>query len=157
MTCEELRDMYELYAIGVLEDPDKSEIDEHISRKCDTCLEGLRIARQTNSVLFTVIPMVEPPKRLRKKVLASVGLEKTGWGWISGWAAVTFGMMVAMLYTSIQDRRHVNELAQVKREMRATNIELTKVQEAMRFLNEPDTILVTAGKRVPLPPQARVF
>ena len=157
MTCEELRDMYELYAIGVLEDPEKSEIDEHVGRKCGTCLEGLRVARQTNSVLLTVMPMVEPPKRLRKRVLASVGLEKTGWVWISGWAAVTFGLMVAMLYVSIEDRRHVGELAQARREMRVAGVELAKVQDAMRFLNEPDTILVMAGRGVPLPPRARVF
>jgi hypothetical protein len=157
MTCEELRDSYELYAIGVLEDPEKSEIDEHVGRKCKTCLDGLRVARQTNSVLFTVIPMVEPPKRLRKKVLASVGIEKTGWGWIAAWAAVTFGLMVAMLYVSIEDRRHVGELAQARREMGAANIELAKVQAAMQFLNEPDTILVTAGKGVALPPKARIF
>ena len=157
MSCEELRDTYELYAIGVLEDPEKSEIDEHVGRKCGTCLEGLRVARQTNSVLLTVMPMVEPPKRLRKKVLASVGLENTGWGWISGWAALTFGLLVAMLYLSIEDRRHAGELAQARREMRVANIELAKLQDAMRFLNEPDTILVTAGRGVPLPPKARVF
>ena len=157
MSCEELRDGYELYAIGVLEDPEKSEIDEHVSRRCDTCLEGLRLARQTNSILCTVVPIVEPPKRLRRKVLASVGLEKTGWGWISGWAAVTFGLMVAVLYSSIQDRRHVDELAQVRHEIRVANGELTKVQAAMSFLNEPETILVTAGRGIPLPPKARVF
>lgn len=157
MNCDELRDMYEIYAIGVLEDPEKSEIDEHVSRHCETCVEGLRRARQTNAILCTVVPMVEPPKRLRKKILASVGLEKTGWGWISAWAAVTAGLFVATLYTGIQDRRHLEELAQSKREIRTASAELTKVQEAMSFLNAPETILVTAGRGIPLPPKARVF
>lgn len=157
MICDELGDMYEIYSLGVLEDPEKSELDEHVGRKCKTCLEGLRTARQTNSVLFTVIPMVEPHKRLRKKVLASVGIEKSGWGWISGLAAVTLGLIMAMLYMSIADRRQAGDLAQARREIRLANVELTKVQDVMRFLNEPDTILVTAGKGVPLPPKARVF
>jgi anti-sigma-K factor RskA len=157
MNCEELRDMYELYSIGVLEDPEKSELDEHLGRKCEKCLAGMSLARQTNAALFTVIPMVEPPSRLRRKVLASVGLEKTGWGWLSAWAAVTAALMVAALYFSVQDSRHTAELASARLEFRATNQELTRVQAVMSFLNAPDTILVNAGKGVPLPPKARVF
>ncbi len=158
MNCEELRDMYELYAIGVLEDPEKSEIDEHLARNCEKCLEGMRLARQTNAALFTVIPMVEPHSRLRKKVLASVGLERTGWGWMSAWvSAVTVGLMVATLYLSLQDRRNAGELAIARAEMHAMGMELTRVQAVMSFLNAPDTILVNAGKGIPLPPKARVF
>jgi len=32
MTCEELKDLYELYTLDVLEDADRDEIDKHLDR-----------------------------------------------------------------------------------------------------------------------------
>jgi len=156
MTCEELRDSYELYAIGVLEDPEKAELERHLAENCAACREGIRVARQTNSVLLTVIPMVEPSKRLRKKVLAAVGMERTGWGWVSSWGVVTAALLVAVMYLSIEDRRHVRELEIAKAEMHSTGLALSKAQQAISFLNEPDTLLMV-GKGVKMPPKLRVF
>ena len=41
MNCQELRDMYELYALGVLEGGERAEIEEHLGRGCETCRRGL--------------------------------------------------------------------------------------------------------------------
>ena len=37
MTCEELREMFELYALGLLEGAEKDEIEAHLARGCGTC------------------------------------------------------------------------------------------------------------------------
>ena len=37
MTHEELRDLYELYALGALDPGEKAEIEEHLARGCVEC------------------------------------------------------------------------------------------------------------------------
>ena len=37
MTCEELRDEYGAYALGIAEDPERAEIAEHLARNCPDC------------------------------------------------------------------------------------------------------------------------
>ena len=156
MTCDELRDFYELYALGALEAAERREIDEHLGRGCQACSLGLKRALGTNSIIATLVPDVAPPKRLRKRVLALVGMEKTGWGWITAWGAVTAGLLVAVLYLSVQERRLGHEVADARRQVQQSAASLARVQEAMAFLNQPDTLLLTTGRAVPLP-KARVF
>src|ERR1035441_9132790 len=45
MNCSELRDHYELYAIGVAEEPERSEIRAHLDRQCAVCMQGVKRAR----------------------------------------------------------------------------------------------------------------
>ena len=37
MTCDELRPDYVLFAMGVLEDPERSELRAHLERGCQVC------------------------------------------------------------------------------------------------------------------------
>jgi hypothetical protein len=160
MSCDELRDACELYALGALEEPEKSAFDEHLATGCATCRARLRQALGTVAALATVVPAIDPPKRLRKRVLAAVGLEKTGWAWISAWATVTAALLVAVLWLSVRDRRQMLELAEARRvgsEIPPLRAQLTSVSQALEFLNQPETRLVLDRKAVPLPPRARVF
>ena len=157
MSCEELRDMYELYALGVLEQPERAEIDAHLGRGCDTCTSALQAAIATNACIFTVVPDAQPPARLKKKVLAGIGVEKGVWSWMMAWGALSACLLIGLLWISIQHRHRVSELAAVRRELMDTTTDLEKVRDAMTFLNEPDTQLVVASKAVPLPPKSRVF
>ena len=164
MTCDELRDVYELYALGVLEQAERDELDEHLRRGCPACSAGLKRALETNAIIMNLAPETAPPRNLRKKVLAAVGVEKTAWNWIVGWAAVTAGLLVAVLWLSVQDRRRVAELAQARTQIQTiaassqqNSAELARLQAAVALLNEPDTRLIGVGRGVPLPPKARVF
>ena len=71
--CEDLRDLYELYALGCLEQEERVELDEHLSRECPSCVKGIRGALALNAMLESFVPEVEPPRHLRARVLASVG------------------------------------------------------------------------------------
>src|SRR5262249_22642255 len=75
MTHAELRDHYELYALGVFEDPGRSEIREHLQRGCEDCMTEVKRAREMMAVLGGAVEPVDPPARLRKRILASVGVE----------------------------------------------------------------------------------
>ena len=164
MTCEELREMYELYALGVLESAERDELDAHLQRGCAICSTGLKRALETNAIVMAVAPDVAPPRTLRKRVLGSVGIEKSGWVGIVGWATVTAGLLVAVLWLSLEDRRRGADLALARTQIQTlsvgvkqTSAELARLQAAVSLLNEPDTRLVGVGRGVQLPPKTRVF
>ncbi len=69
MSCQELQDMYELYALGVLEGAEKAEIDEHLGRGCENCRKGLADARAFNAMLLSIGPAEAPSRRLRHRLL----------------------------------------------------------------------------------------
>ena len=42
MNCDELRDQYELYALGALDPEERAELDAHLRREGDPCVDGGR-------------------------------------------------------------------------------------------------------------------
>ena len=75
MTCDELRPDYPSYALGILDDPERSEISEHLGRQCEMCTAGVASALATVSALSGAVKITEPPKSLRRRVIASVERE----------------------------------------------------------------------------------
>ena len=47
MTCDELRQDYTAYALGIADDPERTEIAEHLARKCPNCVPGVASAMAT--------------------------------------------------------------------------------------------------------------
>ncbi len=165
MTCDELRDHYELYALGIAEDPERSEIREHLDRNCPTCVPGVRSARELISLIGTAATPVEPPARLRKRVLAIAGGQKTSlWNWTPVWAAVAAGLLIAAMVFNTRARQASHELARttaILRELEVESVaqvrELASLREAFAILNQPDVRQVTFGGATPQPPRGRVF
>src|SRR6202035_5151389 len=85
MSCDELREEYELYALGIDDEPEKSGLREHLHRGCPTCADGVRAARNMIVRLGAAAPAVAPSARLRRRILASVGVENRSWGWMPFW------------------------------------------------------------------------
>ena len=73
MTCEELKEMYELYAMGVSDEPERGEIASHLSEGCAACTTGVKHAVELVSMYGAMTPVVEPPARLRARIVASAG------------------------------------------------------------------------------------
>src|SRR5215813_5263136 len=97
-TPEDLRDWYELYALGVLEEPEKSQIQEALRSGSEEARNRLKSAMENNAIVIGAVPLVDPPKRLRKRVLASVGVEaqeRKSRGWIGILAAACAALVVA--------------------------------------------------------------
>ncbi len=165
MSCDELRPDYALYAMGVLEDPERAEIREHLARGCETCTAGLRDAR---ALMFAVGAATEgpaPPKRLRKRIMASVGAEPDpGWHWMTAWRAAAamaaFAIAVGLLVVS----GHRAEVASLEAENRMwmdtasrRSLEAASYRDALKFLQAPETREVTFGAGKPEPPRGKVF
>ncbi len=157
MTHEELRELYEFYALGVLEPEERGEIEAHLRDGCETCREGIRRAQTTNALVLALPPESTPSRKLRKRVLASVGADRPSWGWMTGWGVATAGLLVGMLWFSADARRTESELALARQQLTRSASELTRVQAVLNFLNSPETRQVTFGKGAPQPPRGTVL
>ncbi len=159
MTCEELRDEYELYALGLADEPERSELGEHLHRGCKTCTAGVRGARGTMAALALTAEPMAPPPRLRRRIMASVGQESRGWGWFAPvWAAVSALCLVTAFFFYGRDRDNALQLARAREAARAQAIELARATEAMALLNQPETRQVTfGGGKVFVHPKAGVL
>lgn len=148
MSCEELRDHFELYALGLLEaGPEKDEIRAHLGRGCAACDAAMKDALAVQTLLLGQAPEVVPPARLKRRVMGTVGVQPMGWTWFAAaWAAGL--LMVALWYGVVasqrrgerdEARRVMLEAVEERDGMRAA------VRFAVRFLEEPETRRVGFG------------
>ena len=172
MTHQELSELYELYALGVLTGEEKMEIESHLASNCQDCVAGVKQASAFNAI-FTLLPeVVEPPKRLRSRVIASVGgPEPANQRWLGALAMASGCLLIALGVVAMQERRRSEELAEARQQsqqtaaelrdtreqIRRSTADLARVQAAFQFLNQPETEQVVFGKGKPLPPRGRVF
>lgn len=165
MSCDELRDYYELYTLGVAEEPELSEIRAHLARNCPTCVPNVRAARDLISLIGATAPPAEPPARLRQRVLAIAGGKpQSRWNWSPVWAAVAAGALIAAVIFNVRAHRASDELAQASAELQrvqaesaAQSRELARLNEAFAILNQPDVKQAVFGGATPQPPRGRVF
>jgi len=155
VTCEELKDVFELYSLGLLEGEEKSEIEAHLSRGCDACDRSLQDALAVNALVLAAVPQVSPRPRLKHRVLAGVGVERSGWGWLAALAAAC--MLVVALWLSVQERRRANELADARQTIIQITSQRDRLAQAFTFLNTPETKQVNFGGGQPQPPRGNIF
>jgi len=156
MNCSELRDHYQLYALGLAEEPERSEIRDHLDRGCEVCMREVKQARElTAMVASTAAPLVPSP-RLRKRILAAAGAESYSFGWAAGLAGVAALSLCAALYFAGRERQYFAESATLRAQTRSQDIELTRLNEAFAILNGVDTTVTTFGEKQPKP-KGRVF
>ena len=157
MNCEQLRDHYELYVLGIAEEPERSEIRGHLNRECETCMSGVKRSRELAAMVASTAPRSEPTANLRRRILASVGAERKGFSWAPIWAGATALALATAAYLGIQERRYAAETFELRSEMRTQSNEITRLTEAFAILNGPDTREATFGKGQPQPPRGKVF
>ena len=72
MTCEELRASCTLYALGILDDPERTEITEHLQRRCESCVPEIASALATVTAMAGAVKIVEAPRDLRRRIAGMV-------------------------------------------------------------------------------------
>jgi hypothetical protein len=144
MTCEELKELFELYTLGVLDDQERDEIDAHLGRGCEGCRNNLNQALAMNAVMLTTPSEIAPPARLKRRIMASIGVRHTGWGWAALLAAAC--MLVLALWMSVQERRRAADLADARKTILQIGAERDHMMQALSFLNQPETQEVGFGK-----------
>lgn len=143
MTCEELRPDYTSYALGVADDPERAEIAEHLARQCPNCVPGVRSAMATVTAISGAVEITQPPKHLRRRVIAAVEREpRRSWAGIFLPWAITAAMSIALVTIGLSGRRRSGDTA--------------KLERALSILNDPATRDVTFGE-TEKPSKGRVF
>ena len=157
MNCEELRDDYDLFVIGIAGEPERSEIRGHLDRGCEVCMAGVKRARQRAVLLGGLALPVEPSRKLRRRILASVGLEERQYGWTLLLAAAAMLSLVAAVYFGSREKVFADEVARLRGQMRSQTIELARLNEAFTILNAPGTVVTSFGEGAPKPPKGKVY
>jgi anti-sigma-K factor RskA len=154
MNCDELRDQYELYALGALEPEERAELDAHLRRDGDPCVEGVHRARQMMASLALMTPESHPPVRLRKRVIALAGEPQRSWNWTLVWILATAALAVVAVWLGMERRDQARALAELRLEARRNNVELARLTEAFALMNDPAAKQVVFGEGAP---KGRVF
>jgi hypothetical protein len=149
MNCNELREHYELYAIGVAEEPERTEIRAHLERHCEVCMQAMKRAREVVALLGGAAPPAAPSAALRRRILASVGAEQRRFGWAPFLALALALSLFAAVYFGGRERDLANELARVRQQNSRQNAELTRVNQAFAILTGADTTVTTFGEGQP--------
>ena len=159
MNCDELRDYYDLYALGIAEDPERAEIRAHLNRGCEVCMAGVRRSLETLALVGASVPEANPSPQLRRRVLASVGSQERTWSWAPAWSwALAFAMLlVVAAFFAVSSRQSALETARLRNQMRGQIAEIARLTEAFAIVAGPRTTEVSFGGAQPRPPQGKVF
>jgi anti-sigma-K factor RskA len=130
MTCEELRGEYGAWALGIAEDPARSEIVAHLARECPDCLAGVRGAMATVTAMSGAVSEIDPPRRLRQRILGMVAPERKRTFVYLPWA-VSALLAIALLSVVIPGRPE--------------NQSAAKLAQALTIMNDPVAKEVTFG------------
>jgi len=137
MTCEELKPEYGAYALGIADDPERTDIAEHLARACETCTAGVTSAMGMVAAMSGAVKTVEPPKRLRRRVVGMVTPDAFSPGWGRSWTvfvpwAIAGVLAIALAWTLPE--RFTNPVSQ------------QKLDEVLSILNDPVTKDVVFGE-----------
>lgn len=158
MTCDELRPDYLPYALGVLDDPERSELRAHLARQCDQCLAGVREANRLAFALAGSVPALDPPRHLRGRVLAAAGIvPEPRWHWRTAWQAALATALAAFAVVLFQTNQTKVEMAALQQQVERSGMEASQLREAVSLLQSPDMREVHFGDGKPAPPRGRVF
>ncbi|HEX4133426.1 MAG TPA: anti-sigma factor [Bryobacteraceae bacterium] len=143
MTCDQLRQDYTSYALGIAEDPERSEIAGHLARNCPECISGMASAMATVTAISGAVPIKDPPKDLRKRIMATVrkAPRRSRAAVFLPWA-ITAAMSIALVAIGVSGRRQIGDTA--------------RLQRALSILNDPATRDVSFGE-TEKPSKGRVF
>jgi hypothetical protein len=133
MTCDELRDEYEAFALGVAEDPQRTGIIEHLADQCPNCTHGVRDAASVVAAMSSLGHQTQPPKALRRRVLAMVDASggRSRFGvWLPWGLAFTLALVLASVIIPAHRQ----------------SVSASRFEEALAVLNDPSAREVSFGE-----------
>ena len=156
MTCNDLRDHFELYTLGLLDDgEEKQAIQQHLGSNCAACQRNWTEALAIQALMLSQTPEVVPPARLKRRVMSSIGVERAGWTWLATLAASS--MLVVALWFSLESRSLQSDLKAARQSLTEATADRDRLEQAFRFLEEPQTRQVNFGAPQAAPPRGNVY
>jgi hypothetical protein len=161
MNCDDLKDSYELYALGIAEEPERSEIAVHLERGCENCSAGVRKSMELVTMIAVTAPAAQPSRALRRRVVSLAQPERqVGWRWQLAMGLLTLGLLAVVAHSLNDNRRLGFALTALRQELRLSREsnsrmqgELSNARQVLEFLKLPETRQVTFGAG----PKGRIF
>jgi anti-sigma-K factor RskA len=143
MTHAEMNELYELYALGVLEPELAAEVERHLDEQCAYCKERVSAALALSAALAHVADPVAPPGRLRERVLASVRPPQTALRkWNFGVLALAAACLALVLFAITSQR----SLRDARAQLSVVTQERNQLRSAVEVLSRPETRSVEFGR-----------
>lgn len=159
MTPEFHDDLFELYALGLLEPAERERIDDLLRAGDPDAQSRLRKALETNTLILSALPEAAAPSpSLRGRILAAAGHEQPRWGRHLAWAALCASLLAALVYSAFRQQDLSTELANSRAALQQTEVSLQMRDAALAFLRAPETRLLKAAEdAAEAKPVAKVF
>ena len=153
--CERLKEHYESYALGALEGEDCAALEAHLARRCPACTPGMERVRWLVAQLAYLAPEVEPPARVRSKLLEAVDRERSapavrepGRGWSPVWAwAGAAALLLFSLFTLHRTRQLETQLAALKTQVQQEREHSQDLESELRRYQQIFAIVSALGAR----------
>lgn len=152
MTHAEMNELYELYALGILEAEEAAEIETHLHDECAHCLEHVRQALEVTAALAGLADQQKPPKDLRKRVLATVLPARRSRAWTFAIAGLSAACIVLAIFLGLTASR----IRGLDNRLQTLRSERDQLRLAVEALSRPDTRTAGFGATNDLP-HGRVF
>jgi hypothetical protein len=111
----------------------------------------MKRARELVTLLSGSAVPAAPSPKLRRRILASVGVEQRGFGWAPFFGAATVMCLAAAIYFGGREWDFSRQVRRLTEESRAQIIELTRLNEAFALMNGADTTVTSFGEKKPVP------
>jgi hypothetical protein len=113
----------------------------------------MKRARQVTVIFGGTAPPATPSPKLRRRLLASVGVEQRAFGWSPFLALALALSLFAVVYFYGREHDTNKEVARLSNQLREQRIDLTRMNEAFAILNGADTTVSSFGGG----PKGKVF
>ncbi|HEX3682072.1 MAG TPA: anti-sigma factor [Bryobacteraceae bacterium] len=147
MTHAEMSELYELYALGVLEPELAAEIERHLEEQCEFCWEHLSAAVAVTTALASVAEPEAAPARVRERVLAAVRPPRAARRWsfaVVALAAACLALVAFSVTSRVAMQRMQAQLAGLTQER-------NQLRSAVEILSRPETRTVEFGRTENVP------
>lgn len=151
------QDLYELYVLGLLEEPERSLVEEELRRNDPEAKARLKRALELNAMLGMTVPATEPRKELRRRIAAIAEPLPSRAPWSLAWAALSACLVAGLIYTGMQRQAVHGELAATLKTLDQTRAALEIREATLDFLRRPDTRILKSGTAEERRPVAKVF
>ena len=100
MTCDEVRELLAALSLDALDVDERDAVEDHLA-SCPGCASELRGYQETAAALALALPQVEPPTRLKGRVLAAAASDRaarrpTWWRRLAARRASPLGLVAAL-------------------------------------------------------------
>jgi Anti-sigma-K factor rskA len=158
MSCDEFQELYELYALGLLEQPEHARLAEHLREGCPACRAGVQRALEQSAIVSSTASLVTPSPRLRRRIVSSLGGKAAApaesFGWLWGAAALAAATILALtIGLSVQNRAWRAE----RNDARAASSQLARMSDAVKIMQAPETEQIDFGRPASSVPGGRLF